>query len=192
MSGLGPQRGSKQFLLSRNPLSCGAVRLSKDRSQSISRVSGEQMFLSSAEGAWRRRALLLLGMVVWLVYPPPASPHPAHATHCCQNGFPITSDTRLPLLPPAPPHLPCPPPPGLSPYTLVWQDPIPDIASTYFVSCIIHCLLFTNLTHASHHHMHSVFPHHGTSHHSVPSASYSYMSWLYLPRCGMVLITCLC
>lgn len=137
MSGLGPQRGSKQFLLSRNLQACEAIRLSKDNSERDREMNVEQMLLSSAAGAQRRLHPWLPGTVVWLVYPPPASPHPG---------------------PPCPPRPEC----GtaqrlhcllcrlLSPGSLAWQDPNPAIAATYFLIHTVHSSPFTSLTQLTH------------------------------------------
>ena len=98
------------------------------------------------------------------------------------------TDVRLPL-----------PPAGLSPHALAWQNPNPDIASTYFLSHVVHCSPFTNLTHESNrandlHQMHSVFSHHGACPHSVPSVSHSCMSRLYTPSevWGGKCVSCAC
>lgn len=110
----------------------------------------------------------------WSIYPPRGSPHPRPILPTAAGMSPRT-DVRLPL-----------PPAGLSPHALAWQNPKPDIASTYFLSHVVHCSPFTNLTRESNcathlHQMHSVFSHHGACPHSLPSVSHSCMSRLYTP-----------
>ena len=112
------------------------------------------------------------------------------------SGWP----TRLQLLPT--PGPPCPLLPqclpqhssaapsstGFSTHSLAWRDPSPDVASTYFLSHIVHCSPFINLTHKSNQparfcHTSSAFSYHCASPHPVPFVSRPCKCQLYT-RCG--------
>ena len=151
----------------------GAIRLSEDSSKRDGRASVEQMSLPSAAGAQR-------GLCHWLP-----------RIVCCDSVLSASSfsppQLTLPTAtkmssPTAQFRLPLPPFPGLSPPALAWQDPTPDITSTYFLSHVVPWSSGNLSTpgHSPSSHI-SVFPHLGVSACPAPSVSHPCKSQLYIP-----------
>lgn len=172
MSGLGPQRGSRQFLLSRScrpwgPSGCQKTAPRETAGQVWSRCFCQvlqELRWGSVTGC-RGLSAETLSICLQLL------PTPAHPAHCHQNVYPNSSvqTASAPFL-------------GLSPQALAWQDPNPDITSTYFLSHVVPWSS-GNLPmpgHSPSSHM-SVFPHLGVSAHPAPSVSHPCKSQVYIP-----------
>lgn len=98
------------------------------------------MLLPSAAGAQRRHRHWLPGTAVWRAYPPPVSLPPGPPSPLLPECLPQHSSAA-----------PLPLPLQASAHSLAWQDPNPDIASTYFLNHIVHSSPFTGLPHTSDH-----------------------------------------
>lgn len=114
------------------------------------------MLLPSAAGAQRRLRHWLPGTAVWRAYPPPVSLHPSPPPNRVPSLTQLSCSTASSSA-------------GFSPHSLAWQDPNPDIASTYFLNHIVHSSQFTGLPHTSNQptpfcHMPSASSRHSASH----------------------------